>query len=257
VLGRVVEVVTGAPLVKFFEARIFTALKMADTSFLVPNEKVVRLAQPFATDPVTGNSTPLLDLTVPQQNDAGGMGTAGTAADYARFSQMLLNGGQLEGALLLGRATVAHTAADHLGNIRIAGTLPRGYGFGARRLCCSHRDGPQPRDGLGRRVSLGRWSGHGILGGPERADDRGADDASRPWSLKGEDRDLFRQLVLAAIVDRRPGQRPRSEGVNEAEGCGMILERPSSTRYVPVTAPLDGVIATGGPKFRRRRRLRR
>ena len=119
VLGRVVEAVTGAPLGKFFEARIFTPLKMTDTSFLVPNGKVVRLAQPFATDPVTGNPIALLDVTVPQKNNAGGAGTAGTAADYARFSQMLLNGGQLDGARLLGRATVAHMAADHLGDIRL------------------------------------------------------------------------------------------------------------------------------------------
>ena len=104
---------------------------MTDTAFLVPNGKVARLAQPFAKDPVTGNPVALLDVTVPPKNDAGGAGTAGTATDYARFSQMLLNGGQLEGVRLLGRATVAQMSADHLGDIKVASpVLARGYGFG-------------------------------------------------------------------------------------------------------------------------------
>ena len=147
VLGRVVEAVTGAPLGQFFEARIFTPLKMTDTSFLVPNGKIVRLAQPFATDPVTGNPVALLDVTVPQKNDAGGAGTAGTAADYARFSQMLQNGGQLDGVRLLGRATVAHMAADHVGDIRVAGILLRGDR--RARLRRPQGDGPQSSDRLG------------------------------------------------------------------------------------------------------------
>ena len=131
VLGRVVEAVTGAPLGQFLEARIFVPLKMTDTAFLVPNGKVARLAQPFAKDPVTGNPVALLDVTVPQKNDAGGAGSAGTAADYARFSQMLLNGGQLDGVRLLGRATVAHMAADHSATSGWRRpTLARGYGFG-------------------------------------------------------------------------------------------------------------------------------
>jgi len=131
VLGRVVEAVSGVTLGQFFQERIFTPLKMTDTAFLVPNGKVVRLAQPFAKDPVTGAAVALLDVTQPQKNDAGGAGTAGTVMDYARFSQMLLNGGQLDRVRLLGRATVAQMSSDHLGDIRLASPiLPRGYGFG-------------------------------------------------------------------------------------------------------------------------------
>src|SRR6266851_4322672 len=116
---------------QFYQERIFTPLKMTDTTFLVPNGKVVRLAQPFAKDPVTGAAVALLDVTQPQKNDAGGAGTAGTVMDYARFSQMLLNGGQLDRVRLLGRATVAQMSSDHLGDIRLASPiLPRGYGFG-------------------------------------------------------------------------------------------------------------------------------
>ena len=187
VLGRVIEAVTGAPLGQFLEARIFVPLKMTDTAFLVPNGKVARLAQPFAKDPVTGNPVALLDVTVPQKNDAGGAGSAGTAADYARFSQMLLNGGQLDGVRLLGRATVAHMAADHVGDIRVASpTLARGYGFGLG-FAVRKETGLNSVTGLGRRVPLGRSRGHRVLGGSEGADGRRVDDAgaARPDARSG------------------------------------------------------------------------
>jgi len=101
VLGRVVEVVSGTTLSRFLSERVFTPLKMSDTAFLVAKEKAGRLAQPFATDTATGKPIELLDVTAPQKNDAGGAGSASTTSDYARFCQMLLNGGQLEGARLL------------------------------------------------------------------------------------------------------------------------------------------------------------
>jgi len=132
VLGRVVEKVSGMSLGAFLGERIFTPLKMSDTGFLVPKEKVARLAQPFPVDKQTGKPITLLDVTVPQKNDAGGAGSAATAGDYARFLQMLLNGGQLEGARLLGRATVAYMTTDHLDTIKppMPGLLAPGYGFG-------------------------------------------------------------------------------------------------------------------------------
>jgi CubicO group peptidase (beta-lactamase class C family) len=95
VLGRVVEAISGAGLGQFFQERIFAALKMPDSGFLVPNEKAGRIAQPFDKDPTTGNAIQLLDVTTPQKNDAGGAGGVATTMDYARFCQMLLNGGNL------------------------------------------------------------------------------------------------------------------------------------------------------------------
>jgi CubicO group peptidase (beta-lactamase class C family) len=70
--------------------------------------------------------------TVPPRNDAGLAGAAGTVADYARFSQMLLNGGQLDGTRLLSPTTVAFMSADHLGTMKIVsrGGVGTGYGFG-------------------------------------------------------------------------------------------------------------------------------
>jgi CubicO group peptidase (beta-lactamase class C family) len=131
VLGRVVEKVSGVPLGTFFTERVFAPLKMKDTAFVVPKDKLARLAQPFPVNKETGKAITLLDVTVPQKNDAGGAGSAGTAGDYARFLQMLLNGGQLDGARLLSRVTVAYMTADHLDTIKPAmpGLVP-GYGFG-------------------------------------------------------------------------------------------------------------------------------
>jgi CubicO group peptidase (beta-lactamase class C family) len=127
-----VEKVSGVSLGAFLAERVFAPLKMRDTAFLVPKEKVARLAQPFATDKETGKAITLLDVTVRQKNDAGGAGSAGTAADYGRFVQMLLNGGQLDGARVLGRTTVAYMTSDHLDTTKpaMAGLLPPGYGFG-------------------------------------------------------------------------------------------------------------------------------
>ena len=132
VLGRVIEVITGKPLGQFLQERIFTPLAMTDTAFVVPAEKVQRLAQPFATDPETKTAITLLDVTVPQKNDAGGAGSAGTAADYARFLQMMLNGGQLNGVRLLSRTTVKYMTSDHLGDAKSSGSvaLPPAIGFG-------------------------------------------------------------------------------------------------------------------------------
>lgn len=131
VLGRVVEKVSGMTLGAFLAERIFAPLKIKDTAFLVPKEKVGRLAQPFPVDKETGKPITMLDVTVPQKNDAGGAGSAGTAADYVRFLQTMLNGGQLDGLRILSRATVAYMTSDHLDTIKPAiPTLQPGYGFG-------------------------------------------------------------------------------------------------------------------------------
>jgi CubicO group peptidase (beta-lactamase class C family) len=133
VLGRVIEVISGMPLGQFLQERIFTPLGMTDSAFIVPPEKRDRLAQPFAIDRATGKPISLLDVTIAQKNDAGGAGSVGTALDYARFLQMMINGGQLDGVRLLSPTTVAYMTADHLGpDIKFSGatTLPAGTGWG-------------------------------------------------------------------------------------------------------------------------------
>jgi CubicO group peptidase (beta-lactamase class C family) len=128
VMGRVVEVISGMPLDKFFEERIYKPLKMKDSGFQVKGPDVDRLVY---LDP----KWPLyIDPTKPQKYLSGGGGTVSTVMDYARFAQMLLNGGQLEGKRLLGPRTVAFMTSDHLGpmgNRDDALYVPgRGYGVG-------------------------------------------------------------------------------------------------------------------------------
>jgi CubicO group peptidase (beta-lactamase class C family) len=121
VLGHVVERVSGQPLDRFLEERIFRPLGMKDTGFYVPAEKHSRLAEPFAADPK------MIEVRQKPKYLAGGQGLVSTAADYLRFAQMLLNGGELDGARLVSKKTIDYMTSDHLGAIR--GPAP-GYGFG-------------------------------------------------------------------------------------------------------------------------------
>lgn len=113
VLGRVVEVVSGMELEQYFAERIFKPLGMPDTGFWVgENAKQSRIAQAQA-DPATGKRPPMPDKTV-RGWQSGGAGLVSTASDYARFCQMLLNGGELDGARILSRDSVEQMTRDHL-----------------------------------------------------------------------------------------------------------------------------------------------
>jgi CubicO group peptidase (beta-lactamase class C family) len=115
-LGRVVEKASGTRLEEFLSERLFKPLKMQDTGFVVPQDKMGRLAQPLPTDPASGKPNRLLDVSTPPKNASGGAGAVSTANDYLRFSQMLLNGGELEGTRVLSPTTVRLMASDHLGS---------------------------------------------------------------------------------------------------------------------------------------------
>ena len=134
-LGRLVEVWSGKTLDQFFEERIFKPLGMKDTGFYVPEEKWSRLATLYS--PKRGGG--IQKSTAPPQESfkkkptlfLGGAGLTSTIDDYARFYQMLLNGGELDGVRLLGRKTVELMRSDHLGNLpKVGTTLPEWAGFG-------------------------------------------------------------------------------------------------------------------------------
>ncbi|MGA2792283.1 MAG: serine hydrolase domain-containing protein [Roseiarcus sp.] len=133
VLGRVVEIISGQSLGAFLQQRILAPLGMKDTGFFAPADRHDRLAEPFASDPDTGEPVRLIETRVAPGFESGGGGLVSTIDDYARFAQMLYLDGALDGVRVLGRKTVAFMAADHLGpDVRI-GTrflLPPGHGFG-------------------------------------------------------------------------------------------------------------------------------
>jgi len=115
VLGRVVEKASGQRLGDFLSERLFKPLGMTDTGFWVPKEKLARLAQPFPTDPATGQPNRLIDVSQPPKEDSGGAGSVSTASDYVRFAQMLLNGGKLDETVILSPTTIALMTSDQLG----------------------------------------------------------------------------------------------------------------------------------------------
>src|SRR5437867_861459 len=97
--------------------RVYRPLKMTDTTFLVPADKRARIAQGLPAHPDTGVEFKLADPSVPRKFDCGGGCAVSTAGDYARFAQMLLNRGTLDGARVLSPRTVEFMTADHLGAI--------------------------------------------------------------------------------------------------------------------------------------------
>ena len=201
VAGRVVEAVSGMPLSRFLDNRLFRPLAMTDTSFLVPADKVGRLAQPLATDRATGKPIALHDVTVAAKNDAGGAGAAGVVIDYARFLQMLANGGQLDGKRVLARTTVRQMTSDHLGDIKPAiPTLPPGYGFGLG-FAVRRADG---LSGLLGSAGEYNWSGAGGTGfwvDPKEQLVVVLMTQAQPGPWQREFKELFRQMVYQAIVD--------------------------------------------------------
>jgi CubicO group peptidase (beta-lactamase class C family) len=131
VLGRLVEVLSGVSLGEFLAERILKPLGMADTAFFVPAEHHGRLAEAFPRDPETDTPVQLVEVKEKPRFESGGGGMVSTALDYARFLQMLLNGGRLDGVRLLSRKTIEYMTADHLGPITGApDLLIPGYGFG-------------------------------------------------------------------------------------------------------------------------------
>jgi CubicO group peptidase (beta-lactamase class C family) len=116
VLGRVVEVVSGQPLDRYFDEHIFGPLGMADTGFWVEEAAQPELAALYVA---AGGGTARHDqmgaraLRRPACLDGGG-GLVSTAADYHRFTQALLNRGELDGSRILGSRTLAYMARNHL-----------------------------------------------------------------------------------------------------------------------------------------------
>lgn len=129
VLGYLVEVLSGESFDSFLQQRVFDPLKMADTGFYVPADKVDRFAANHGInddgsllvvdDPATGQFSKKPSFL------SGGGGLVSTASDYVRFAQMLMNGGELDGVHLLGRKTVEYMTQNHINGVHAPG-----YGFG-------------------------------------------------------------------------------------------------------------------------------
>lgn len=134
VLGALIEKVSGETFGGFLQKRIFGPLKMADTGFDVPADKMNRLAKTYKNGPEGKfvEEKPLIE-TWPERGrgiEAGGAGIFSTAGDFVRFAQMLCNGGTLEGKRILGRKTVDLMTADHMILLPNQQGAARSKGFG-------------------------------------------------------------------------------------------------------------------------------
>ena len=116
VLGRVIEVASGKSLFEFEKERLLGPLGMRATMFTVSDPQMRPwIAEPMPADRAISPVTNVRDPLEPRRMESGGGGMVGTIGDYARFAQMLLNGGTFDGRTYLKPQTVALMASDHIG----------------------------------------------------------------------------------------------------------------------------------------------
>ena len=138
ILGALIERVSGETLAAFLATHLFGPLGMKDTQFYLPDSKVDRLAVVYsateggklerAPDPGTGVGQGAY-VKGPRKSFSGGAGILSTATDYARFLQMMLNGGELDGKRILSRKTIELMTVDHLVNKQVEDGVGFGLGF--------------------------------------------------------------------------------------------------------------------------------
>lgn len=166
ILGCVVERASGLSLAEFFRQRITEPLGMRDTYFFLPEAKRSRLVTVYASNNAVAERAPEgargqghYDRG-PMRNYAGGAGLVSTARDYARFLQMLLNGGELGGVRLLSPKSVAVMTTNQTGTLYTQPGMSFGLGF-------SIVEQPGADNSLS---SVGTWGWGGAYGSQYRVD---------------------------------------------------------------------------------------
>ena len=190
VCARLVEIISGRRFDDYLNEHIFEPLRMVDTGFTVPDEKVDRFAANYGR--ARDKSLRLIEDPLesgyrkPRTFLSGGGGLVSTSADYVRFAQMMCNGGELDGTRILSRKTDGADDAEPPSRWRAAARLRR-----TRRLRRSRvrrrglraddggraRTGREPDGRHRRRVHVGRRGFDHVLGRPDRGDRRDLHDA--------------------------------------------------------------------------------
>jgi CubicO group peptidase (beta-lactamase class C family) len=198
ILGRIIEVVSGKTLSAFLTERILAPLQMAETAFHTGEENAGRLAEPFPIDPWNGDKVQLFNMLEKPVMESGGGGLVSTTMDYARFCQMLLNGGTLDGNRIVGRKTLQLMASNHLApDVKVDSPLmPPGHGFGLGFAVRTHQ-GMAPFPG-----SVGQFFWSGMAGTFFWIDP--AEDMFAVFMMQGPGqrqyiRSMVRDLVYAAV----------------------------------------------------------
>jgi CubicO group peptidase (beta-lactamase class C family) len=198
ILGRIIEIVSGKPLNAYLTERILAPLQMTETAFHTGAENAHRLAQPFANDPWSGEPVKLINMLEKPVMESGGGGLVSTTMDYARFSQMLLGGGTLDGTRIIGRKTLELMASNHLSpSVKVDSPLmPAGHGFGLGFAVRTHA-GLAPFSG-----TLGQFFWSGMAGTFFWIDPK--EDLFAVFMMQGPGqreyiRSMLRNLVYAAV----------------------------------------------------------
>lgn len=206
-----VEKMANMTIDEFTRRRIFEPLGMRDTHYNIPREKVSRVAAVYRPD-AEGRLTLLRkpEYHEPTTYFPGVAGMNGTATDYFRFAQMLLNGGEYDGARLLGRMTVNNMFSNHIGRDKLVYVRGEGWGFG---LGAGVLTNPATAlDGL----SIGTWSWGGADGTLFYIDPQEDLVALLMVQLnpyaRSQIRPQFSNVVSQAIVDSTADQKPRVMG---------------------------------------------
>jgi CubicO group peptidase (beta-lactamase class C family) len=206
-----VEKMSGMTIDEFVRAKIFEPLGMRDTHYNIPREKMSRVAAVYRPDK-DGHITLLRkpDFREPTTYFPGVAGLSGTAADYFRFCQMLLNGGEYEGQRLLGRMTVDMMITNQIGAGKPVYIRGDGYGFGLGFGVLTNP--AQSPDAL----SIGTFSWGGADGTlfwiDPQEDLIGILMVQLNPYTRSEIRPLFSVVVSQAITDSLAGQKPRIMG---------------------------------------------
>ncbi len=156
VLGYLVEVLSDKTFNDFLRTRIFEPLGMRDTYFYVPEDKANRLATAYTWYPDKGlrrfPDAPIVEgpfsytadypTRGPKKLYSGGAGLCSTAEDYARFCQLMLNGGRLGNTRLLSRKSVELMTHDQLGKISSDQAFGLGFGINGEKGSLSDLGSP-------------------------------------------------------------------------------------------------------------------
>ena len=215
ILGAVVGVVSGISLDEFLRTRIFEPLGMSDTHFYLPVEKRERFSVVYSAGEDGLSPAPAPGGMVgqgayvhgPRKSYSGGAGLLSTARDYARFLQMTLNGGELDGVRILSRKSIQLMTVNHVGDLLAANAPGTGFGLGFQIV-----------EDLGARGALGSVGEYGWGGAyhstywVDPTEDLVVVYFSQLIPANGlDDQARLRALVYQAITDRE-GSDERNRG---------------------------------------------
>jgi CubicO group peptidase (beta-lactamase class C family) len=216
--GAVIERLSGQSLPDFMREVIFKPLGMADTGFLVPTEKLPRLAQLYHMYGLTeltvlDHPAFVRDPRVVPKVASGGGGLYSTITDYARFAQMLLNGGELEGVRVVSQASVELMTANHLPEAIVTAGVVAGM----------QRIGP----GRGYAFNGAVFNDPALAGSPVGRGTYQWDGASGVWFWIDPEKDL---LFVGMIQRMMQEGMPRLQDLTQAMISASVLDEATGDR---------------------------